>query len=99
MGSVEETESFDIRKDREIQTYMNERTVSRKDDVMKWWKSNSTRYPLLQLAARHVLAIPATQATSERLFSAAGNIVTSNRSKLLPENIEKLCFLHVNLKK
>ncbi|CAN0434474.1 unnamed protein product, partial [Laminaria digitata] len=38
--------------------------------------------------ARRVLAIPATQAESERLFSCAGNIVTNIRNGLAPENVE-----------
>ena len=36
--------------------------------------------------------LTATQITSERLFSTAGNIVTANRTRLLSENVEKLDF-------
>ena len=34
---------------------------------------------------------------SEWLFSTAGNIVSAKRAALLPENVEKLVFLHENL--
>ena len=38
----------------------------------------------------------ATSVPSERLFSVAGNIVSAKRAALLPENVEKLVFLHEN---
>ncbi len=39
------------------------------------------------------LAIPATQAESELLFSCAGNVVTKNRNALAPENVEVVVLL------
>ncbi|KAL3195414.1 hypothetical protein MRX96_015876 [Rhipicephalus microplus] len=35
---------------------------------------------------------------SERLFSTAGNVVTSRRELLLPDHVEQLVFLHENLR-
>ena len=46
---------------------------------------------------RKYLCITATSVLSEQLFSTAGNIVTAKRGALLPENVEKLIFLHDNL--
>ena len=51
-------------------------------------------FPYLSLMVQGVVA---TSVPSERLFSCAGNIVTSKRSALDPENVEKLVFLHDNL--
>lgn len=42
--------------------------------------------------------MPSTQATSERLFSTTGNIVTTKKTKLLSIHMETLVFLHENLK-
>ncbi|KYM94133.1 Zinc finger BED domain-containing protein 1, partial [Cyphomyrmex costatus] len=82
----------------EIKVYCAENVVPKTTDIIDWWKCNVTRFPILAAVARQYLAIPATQVSSERLFSDAGNIVTATRSKLIPENVEKLCFLHFNLK-
>ena len=54
-------------------------------------------FPTWSHMARKYLGVVATFVPSERLFSCAGNIVTSKRSALEPENVEKLVFLHDNL--
>jgi hypothetical protein len=46
--------------------------------------------------AKMYLGIPATSASSKPVFSTAGNIVTSKRSCLLPENVNLLVFLLKN---
>jgi len=61
-----------------------------------WWKNNELKYPNLALLAKKYLCAPATSVTSERCFSTAGNIVTSKRSCLLPENVNLLTFLKRN---
>jgi hypothetical protein len=43
------------------------------------------------------LASPPTSVPSERVFSTAGDIITDHRSRLLPENAEKLILLKFNL--
>uniref|UniRef100_A0A1I7YRV1 Dimer_Tnp_hAT domain-containing protein n=1 Tax=Steinernema glaseri TaxID=37863 RepID=A0A1I7YRV1_9BILA len=68
-------------------------------DPFNFWKSEGSnfRFPILKrLALRH-LTIPASSAESERLFSAAGLIVTDQRKALSDENLEKLLFLNVNI--
>jgi len=48
----------------------------------------------LGVMARRVLAIPATSAAPERLFSTAGNIMTNKLSRLTCDNMEELVYLH-----
>ena len=43
--------------------------------------------------AREYLAIPASQASCERLFSIAKHVVTEFRTRLLPDLVEALIFL------
>jgi hypothetical protein len=68
-------------------------------DVLKWWKGQSEDLPLLAAVARKILAIPATSASSERLFSSGGNVMTNQRTCLDPQTVEKLVFYHDNWQK
>jgi hAT family C-terminal dimerisation region len=65
--------------------------------ILAWWKVQAVRTPRLAAVARFVLAIPASSASSERSFSAAGNTVSSRRSALDPDNVDCMLFLHSNL--
>ena len=63
------------------------------EDILKWWKSATETYPKL---ARIVLAIPATSAPSERVFSIAGLTINAKRSSLAPSSVDKVVFVHEN---
>ena len=45
-------------------------------------------------AARKVLAVPATSASPERMFSVAGHILNKQRANLSPDHMEELVYLH-----
>lgn len=62
----------------------------------KWWASQQSRFPILSQLAKKYLAIPATSASSERLFSDAGNVMTVRRTNLLPSTFEHLVFCKRN---
>jgi hypothetical protein len=64
---------------------------------LHWWRYNSSRFPRLAALARKLLAIQATSAPSERLFSAAGLTIAKDRSRLTQDNAAMLIFLHDNL--
>jgi hypothetical protein len=49
--------------------------------------------------ARIFLAIPATSTSSERLFSDAGNLLTSKRSNIDSELFKRMIFLKRNAMK
>ena len=49
-------------------------------------------FRLSQLACS-LLAIPASSATSERLFSLTGRILEARRQQLSPESLDALLFL------
>ncbi|KAJ8882073.1 hypothetical protein PR048_018561 [Dryococelus australis] len=54
-------------------------------------------FPLLAEMARQYLGIPATEAaSSERVFSSAGNSVTERRERLATDHVEELIFLQRN---
>ena len=52
--------------------------------------------PVPRTDCQPALAIPATQAQSERMFSTAALTVNKRRGRLDPENVELLFFLRCN---
>ena len=50
---------------------------------LDYWK-NKHRFPLLKAGAKVVLAIPVSSAAVERLFSAAGLLLSKLRKRMLP---------------
>ena len=64
-----------------------------KFDTLSWWKSNRYSYPLLAAVARLVLAVPATSAPSERMWSEAGLVVRAHRASMDEDTVAMLVFL------
>jgi hypothetical protein len=60
---------------------------------LEWWRKNEYLYPCLAKYAKRVLAIPATSAPSERVFSVAGQTVTKKRSRLTGYAVTLLVWL------
>ena len=93
--SVEETVANEIRK------YQSDRGLRLQTDgcyncPLEWWRLHHTDYPHIWKVAERILAIPATSAPSERVFSSAANIVDKKRVRLKPENVDLLVFLRGN---
>ncbi|KAL5488985.1 hypothetical protein EMCRGX_G018020 [Ephydatia muelleri] len=63
-------------------------------EVLLWWKAQVDKYPNLSALARRILAIPATSAPSERLFSQSSLLLTKKQSHLPDDNASKLMFLN-----
>jgi hypothetical protein len=87
---------------RELEAYINEQCVpmevaisetqKRYTDPLEWWRCH-TNFKLLSLVAKRILCIPATSASSERVFSDAGNIISDERSRLAPDVASSLILL------
>ena len=54
----------------------------------------SSVVPWLAFLARKVLALPATSAAPERMFSGAGHIMNKKRANLSSDHMEELVHLH-----
>lgn len=63
------------------------------ESALDWWRSQETELPILANLAKSYLCIPATSVASERVFSTAGDIVSSQRSSLRPDCVDQLIFL------
>ena len=59
-------------------------------DVLRWWKLNSQRFPILSRMARDVLAVPISTVTSESAFSTGGRVLDVFRSFLTLKLVEAL---------
>lgn len=80
----------------EISQYMSLPAVSVDADPLSWWRQHKAMFPILSRLARKFLAIPATSAPCERVWSTAGNVVTKRRARLTDEHVDCLVFLHEN---
>ncbi|XP_076660811.1 E3 SUMO-protein ligase ZBED1-like [Halictus rubicundus] len=76
--------------------YLVEPEIDANMDPFEWWKSHEQKMPIIAQLAKKYLCIPATSVASERVFSAAGNIVTPSRNCLANENVTTNTFLHQN---
>lgn len=68
------------------------------DDVLAWWEKKKDKYPVLYTMAMDILSIPGMSAEIERIFSAAGQMITEERNKLGPDTV-KACQLQKHWKK
>ncbi|XP_069395174.1 E3 SUMO-protein ligase ZBED1-like [Paralichthys olivaceus] len=78
------------RVDQEIQLY--------KDNATLWWWSKGESLPLLSGLAESFLCVQASSTPSERVFSTAGDTISPERSRILPEKADMLIFLQKNCK-
>ncbi|KAK3928927.1 E3 SUMO-protein ligase ZBED1 [Frankliniella fusca] len=68
-------------------------------DLLQWWKEHEKDFPILSHVVRMILATPASSAASERHFSTAGHLITDRRTRLAPDTVNAILFLHDFLKK
>jgi hypothetical protein len=86
----------------EIDEFKKEEKLFRSDkeidsfDPLLWWKDRQSKYPILSRLVRRILCIQATSAPSERIFSAAGQLLSKRRMRLAPSTVMQLLFLYCN---
>lgn len=86
--------SLQTEKQVECRRYFEEQNIARDSDPLHYWSSCEKSLPMLSSLARKFLCIPATSVPSERLFSAAGELVSLKRNRLKPKNIDMFLFLY-----
>ena len=80
----------------ELDSYLQEPCEEMDSDPLDYWKINHIQYPTLARLANKLLAIPATSAPVERLFSIAGKVFRPERCSLKDETFEKLMMIKCN---
>lgn len=81
----------------EIEMYLGEALAPSSSDPLVFWKNNCNRFPVLSNIARKMLAIPASSAGVERVFSVTGCISRARRSKINAENVSRLLMVRENI--
>ncbi|CAI6371978.1 unnamed protein product [Macrosiphum euphorbiae] len=81
----------------EIDKYLHEPLLSRREDPLLWWKLNQYVYPRLFKFVKKRFCIMGTSVPCERIFSKAGQTITKKRSRLTCSKFEQMIFLNFNL--
>lgn len=79
----------------EIDTYVNA-AHGPVNNVLEWWDTHKQLYPRLYSYFMTFAAVPVSSASAERIFSNAHCLITEKRTRLTPQNIDMLVFLHKN---
>ncbi|XP_016661483.1 zinc finger BED domain-containing protein 1-like [Acyrthosiphon pisum] len=81
----------------ELDKYLSENLLNRQQDPLKWWSERKLLYPRLYEMVKRRLGVPATSVPSERVFSKAGMVLNSKRTRLTTEKVEKIIFIQSNM--
>jgi len=81
------------RVDLEVELYKSLPPITMAEDPVMWWWEKRAILPLLTNVATSYLCAQASSTPSERVFSTAGNTLSQERSRLLPEKANMLIFL------
>lgn len=63
-------------------------------DGTEWWRKYEATFPVLARLARRYLAIPASSAPSERVFSKYSLLWEKRKCNLKPETANDIIYLH-----
>jgi hypothetical protein len=78
--------------------YWDPTTWSEVTNIIEWWSQHQNEFPILLKMAFDILSIPGMSAEVERIFSAAGRLVTDSRNGLKDDTIEACQVQHHGLK-
>ncbi|KAK4398483.1 Zinc finger BED domain-containing protein RICESLEEPER 2 [Sesamum angolense] len=70
-------------------------TRREKFDILKWWKVNTQRFPILSKMARDILAVPVSTVASEAAFSTGGRVLDAFRAHYLLKLFKPLFVLKI----
>ncbi|KAM0041071.1 putative transcription factor/ chromatin remodeling BED-type(Zn) family [Helianthus debilis subsp. tardiflorus] len=66
-------------------------------DILSWWKSKESEFPILATMARDILTVQASTVASESVFSLSGRVLSIRRTRLTPESLEMAICLKDHL--
>jgi len=63
------------------------------ENVLQWWKSDSSIFPQLYRLVLPLLSIPASLTASEHVFIETGRVLEARRQQFSPDLLDSLVFL------
>ena len=85
---------------KEVELYLSMSQVDfnslRDDEVLDWWKIHKSMFPNLGRMARQFLALPASSAGVERLFSRSGETHGDKRKSMKETTMQCLMYICKN---
>ena len=94
-GGESDEYDFDVKQSDELDRYLvmdiDKSSVS--NGPLAFWRLQSENFPLLSRFAKRIHSIPATSASVERQFSAAGLVVTDRRTNINPNQLDNILLL------
>lgn len=81
----------------EVDKYLQEVLISRKENPLKWWEVRKHIYPRLYKIMLKRLCIVSTSVPCERIFSKAGQVLSEKRTRLKDDKVSQILFLNHNL--
>nr|XP_023696970.1 zinc finger BED domain-containing protein 1-like [Paramormyrops kingsleyae] len=88
--------SADAKALHDVIVYLNQPCLAEDVDPLAYWKGNQTSFPELAQLACQYLAIPASSAPVERIFSAAGSIFRPGHCNINDKTFEDLLLIKCN---
>nr|GEV75339.1 hypothetical protein [Tanacetum cinerariifolium] len=85
-----ESSDLDVYLEEGIYLYKDNSAIS--FNILDWWKSHETKFPVLSKMAAHFLAIPITTVASQATFSACGRVIDTYRASLDSETVQALIY-------
>jgi hypothetical protein len=85
--------SSNERLELELKSYRLAKCEPMTVNPLDYWRKNAGQFPHLAKQAEKLLSIPATSVPCERLFSAAGILVSKRRAALRPDHIQQMLCL------
>jgi zinc finger BED domain-containing protein 1 (E3 SUMO-protein ligase ZBED1) len=80
-------------------TYKDNKTNKKAyNDPLLWWKTHESKFLMLRILAKKFLAVQATSAPSERIFSQASLLISAKRTQMSPRIAGKALYVKQNWK-
>jgi hypothetical protein len=96
MATSQSSQASSMQSTTELERWLREPCLpadTTPQQLTTYMQSKIYDFPIITQIARDYMAIPATSAPSERVFSLAGNLITKKRTKISSENVRYVLCL------